>query len=699
MEQLVHLRLKSIYKAFSTNPTEHCCVHNEQAQKERADAAAAELLAELEEEEEKKERKNTKKKKKKKPPKDEEEEPTIRDTTTTPPPPDIHTTTTTTEPMLQHHDSSIPQHPPDDTVDPLEDELAELVQANDTEGLERLLASVKGVPGMGAFRKNAKKALKRIRADFTIVDEPEHEPVEESNVIVQNDGPLGPDEMLRLISDSKRSRGGFECVMHMAPSIVGWVIGKGGQRIRDMMDESGARIWIDQDSMSSTEPRIVYVSGQRHNVDEAVTAIQELIAAAPAVASPRAACAEGVTGISSAPAIPEDTTNEESQPVSLKPRCKTKLTCEPRYVPLLIGRRGWTIKNIQDTTGAKVDIDQTVSPRQITITGRKEAVEEAKAMVEDVLSYPHAHPLEEEGEVSKPNIDETADLKPEAKKVPTPPASPVRTPSVKAAETTTPILVERQITSSEKRLCSPPSSLIMNHDVKSTVSVSSSLSSTPEPSSRKINPTITTAVSSTLNGAHMVPPAPPQSPLVNAGSSPMYHGSPFPSQMPFMSSSPHMSHPVNSPPTPAFGTMGYPPPAGVPNYMPYAPVPPMGPPMQAGWNPGHPPMAPPAAQQPYYSPDNGMVPPNNNTATTTGIEPMGPLMPRSMPKELSGFPSETSTSDAKVVDSLFGDDSSTKELIMSGLKGLGLGGDSEGLWTAGTESSLFSSTWGESERR
>jgi hypothetical protein len=116
-----------------------------------------------------------------------------------------------------------------------------------------------------------------------------------------------------------------------------------------------------------------------------------------------------------------------------------EVTCEARFVPLLIGRRGWTIKHIQDTSGARVDIDQSVTPRRIKISGKKDCVASAVGMVKDVLSYPHAQ-LESSEDI--PAFDEEAD------------------------GTHSP----------------PPSSLIMTGDIKSTVSASSSLSSTPEPS-------------------------------------------------------------------------------------------------------------------------------------------------------------------------------------------------------------------------
>jgi len=67
-----------------------------------------------------------------------------------------------------------------------------------------------------------------------------------------------------------------------------------------------------------------------------------------------------------------------------------EILCEPRFVPLLIGRRGWTVKQIQDTSGAKVDIDQSVNPRRVTITGNAAQVDHAVQLVHDILRYPHA---------------------------------------------------------------------------------------------------------------------------------------------------------------------------------------------------------------------------------------------------------------------------------------------------------------------
>jgi rRNA processing protein Krr1/Pno1 len=69
---------------------------------------------------------------------------------------------------------------------------------------------------------------------------------------------------------------------------------------------------------------------------------------------------------------------------------RKNIVCEKRFVPLLIGRRGWTVKHIQDTSGARVDIDQNVNPPLIILSGAFEEVREAERQVQEILNYPHA---------------------------------------------------------------------------------------------------------------------------------------------------------------------------------------------------------------------------------------------------------------------------------------------------------------------
>lgn len=314
--------------------------------------------------------------------------------------------------------------------------------------------TLRGVPGRAALRKNAKKAVKKLKEEeeqqhlldvkqvnqSKITSEPSSVSDTSSSHENGTNSYRAPEPLLKLISSKMKTPQKCECIMHMAPSVVGWVIGKGGQRIRDLMVESGAKVWIDQDSMGPNEARIVYVSGGKANVDCAVRMVKDLVAKAPigsgigSTMTPKEISKTNghiqTQYETRTPSLPLRENHESHQsshimPISIAPartslrtektddsnpqlvaesvpscshaviheksnRTTKVITCEPMFVALLIGRRGWTVKHIQDASGARVDIDQTVTPRKITISGDEKSVKSASKLVKDVLSYPHA---------------------------------------------------------------------------------------------------------------------------------------------------------------------------------------------------------------------------------------------------------------------------------------------------------------------
>lgn len=575
MEQLVHLRLKSIYKAFkqssssvraanvrerqnddpdeshvaddpeaflqaaamsakstaksherpasrsSNSSTESVQDKMERymAEKEKADAAAAALLAELEVEENAAKSKKSKKKRKKERQQAKREEERQKEELKPPPKkteeyalspvntadlddddePPINFLTPATEPTDAETNGSVLAS--ESEFDRL---LCKLVDSDDVAGLEELLASLKGVPGKAVLRKNVKKALKRLRTTENESDErevlvPTDDPADgrQSPSVAVDQVTVDPNgtELVKIVSHpsakqpqspSGKPRGQSsvktECVLQIASSTVGFVIGKGGQRIRDLMEENGVRIWIDQENLSASDPRLVYISGPRANVDSAARQLTDLINNAPCGTTsskqnrPSVESKQVQQGASRPlPATTHPRQGATPRRDSAITKSEQVMTCDARFVPLLIGRRGWTIKNIQDSSGSRVDIDQTVTPRKITITGYEANVEIAAQMVSDVLSYPHAQLQYAAGDETVENAD-VAEALPEE------------------------LLSPRE----PKRLgTSPPSSLIMPGDANSTISASSSLSSTPEPSTTESRSAATPLIPS----GPMLPPS------------------------------------------------------------------------------------------------------------------------------------------------------------------------------------------------
>ena len=516
------------------------------AEKQKADAAAEALLAELEEEEEAIKSKKSKKKRKKEKKqqqhleqqakqeeegeeeqqqKQKAEKSTIDTDSREGNSQQSSASASPSSPAVAPNKESPEkaQNTPETAVDPAEIRLLELVEQEDEEGLEEFLFELKGVPGRAALRKNAKKALKRLRSAA-------EEEAAAAAMAIESPQPVdtslgrGTSLLLKMISNNHVAKSNrVECVMAISPLVVGRVIGKGGQRIRDLMEESGAKVWIDQEKVDKPgDPRNVYISGERQCVDQAVTMMKEIVSQAPAKIVGGNGEDLGLEEVEQANTAPTISTVENSEPASAvqqqtnstlisqqidralkdaqyqvtaknvvvasKPKvarippqptapktpsdegefppdfAEQLLTCEARFVPLLIGKRGWTIKHIQDESGARVDIDQTVTPRHIHISGLKKNVDVAIGMVRDVLSYPHAQLMQTD---EKQTIDMTNQETPTALERKVGPNAAA--PNVSSDR-------------DDRDNFSPPAALIMTGDSKSLISASSSLSSTPEPS-------------------------------------------------------------------------------------------------------------------------------------------------------------------------------------------------------------------------
>lgn len=416
-------------------------------------------------------------------------------------------------------------------LDPIEVELEQLIENEDVDGIEALLSSVKGVPGLAMLRKNAKKALKRLRVDQGDEVEPAptsaapHEDVKADTVSAARN--TGPSKLRKSSTSGSENPNRVEWSMRVDPSIVGYVIGKGGLRIRDLMEESGARIWVDQEGLGPNEERTVCCSGYKKNVEAAIKLIIDVVERAPtALVHPKPGVGQsgGKVAVDPSKVSGEGPASSSSDRVSPSAahrdpsKASRVLTCDPRFVPLLIGRRGWTIKNIQDSSGARVDIDQSVSPRRITVSGSEGSVEVAVRMVRDVLSYPHSQlqgaieSEKDDEEDAQPNPDSTGCAAATPQTEPVDQVSNIQEDGPEPARLSLSDAVARGANS-------PPSSLIMTGDAKSTVSASSSLSSTPEPSMASSLP---------KGGYSQVPPGPMLPPAIGlsqqepAGSNPSH---------------------------------------------------------------------------------------------------------------------------------------------------------------------------------
>lgn len=154
---------------------------------------------------------------------------------------------------------------------------------------------------------------------------------------------------------------------------VGLVIGKGGDTIKQIQLQSGARVQItkDMDHNPNYPFRTVELMGTPEQIDRAEQAIQEVIAEADAAAA------------NSTPA-PYVSAGEQIQ-----------LTVPTNKVGLIIGRGGETIKGLQSKTGARIQLVPLLGPpeyhagvaeRVLTLMGTKEQVDAASELIKELIS-------------------------------------------------------------------------------------------------------------------------------------------------------------------------------------------------------------------------------------------------------------------------------------------------------------------------
>ncbi|GMI17876.1 hypothetical protein TrLO_g1371 [Triparma laevis f. longispina] len=134
-------------------------------------------------------------------------------------------------------------------------------------------------------------------------------------------------------------------------NLIGWIIGRGGQRLKLIMSLTQSLVWIDQKAAEGVSDRICYIRGRTmEGCDQAIAMIKELMKNGPHTANVKAAGGDQVTKI---------------------------MACPKHLVGLIIGHRGTTIKKISDDSECQISINQCVEidkPRQIILSGTAESI-------------------------------------------------------------------------------------------------------------------------------------------------------------------------------------------------------------------------------------------------------------------------------------------------------------------------------------
>ncbi|XP_020097549.1 far upstream element-binding protein 2 [Ananas comosus] len=156
---------------------------------------------------------------------------------------------------------------------------------------------------------------------------------------------------------------------------VGVIIGKGGETIRYLQLQSGAKIQVtrDMDADPNAQTRAVEISGTSEQISKAEQLINDVLAEADS----------GGSGIISARLFGGPQTGAEQFQMKI-PNSK---------VGLIIGKGGESIKSMQAKSGARIQViplhlppGDTSTERTVYIDGTKEQIEAGKQLVNEIVN-------------------------------------------------------------------------------------------------------------------------------------------------------------------------------------------------------------------------------------------------------------------------------------------------------------------------
>ncbi|KAJ1988733.1 hypothetical protein H4R33_002319 [Dimargaris cristalligena] len=157
---------------------------------------------------------------------------------------------------------------------------------------------------------------------------------------------------------------------------LGRVIGRGGERIRDLQNQTNTKIFIAPEHATDpeTNERPATITGDEERVHEARSLIEEILSQEFA---PRPS--QGGPG------------GYNSHSGGGGGGYREVMTISQNYVGLIIGRRGDTIRALQQQAGCRIQLDQVSNPapdssREVVLEGQPDRVAHARELINEKIA-------------------------------------------------------------------------------------------------------------------------------------------------------------------------------------------------------------------------------------------------------------------------------------------------------------------------
>jgi far upstream element-binding protein len=231
------------------------------------------------------------------------------------------------------------------------------------------------ISGPAARRADVKTAVNRI--------------IEDSGMSVINRGGALNAHGDQRAPASAGLRDGEDCMQIMVPDrTVGLIIGRGGETIRDLQERSGCHINITSENKSVNGLRPVNLIGTRETAARAKDFIMEIVESdSRGDGQPPPPMAK-----KSGPPPPR---HDQRDSYGGGPgggggggdKINDTIHVPSEAVGMIIGRGGETIREMQNSTGCKINVAQSSGPgevqREIALIGSLDSISRAKAAIEE----------------------------------------------------------------------------------------------------------------------------------------------------------------------------------------------------------------------------------------------------------------------------------------------------------------------------
>lgn len=167
--------------------------------------------------------------------------------------------------------------------------------------------------------------------------------------------------------------GGYQEIM-IPGSMVGLVIGRGGETIKQLQERSGAKMVIIQDGPGQELEKPLRISGEAQNVEHAKKLVYELIQERESYSANNR---QGGAG------------GQPQQQYNNGGGEQAEIFVPKIAVGVVIGKRGDMIKRIQEETGCKLQLiqgrNEAPGDRRCVVQGSKSQIHEGIRMIEELI--------------------------------------------------------------------------------------------------------------------------------------------------------------------------------------------------------------------------------------------------------------------------------------------------------------------------